>query len=138
MIRAYGDQTYTPKLHIGSGVTVTGGFKLLCADSISIGDDTLFGSDVFISDENHGMRSLDDAYAKQPLQTKKVNIGNNCWIGERAIILPGAAIGEWSIIGAGAVVAGNIPPRSIVVGNPGKIIKRFDLDSNEWKRMEEK
>lgn len=57
-----------------------------------------------------------------PHQLKEIKIGNNCFIGIRAIILPGTTIGDNTIIGAGAVVKGNIPNGVIVVGNPGKII----------------
>lgn len=53
---------------------------------------------------------------------KEVKIGNNCFIGAKATLLPGTTIGENSIIGAGAVVKGNIPANSVVVGNPAKII----------------
>ena len=66
-------------------------------------------------------------------------IGNDVWIGEGAIILPGVHIGDGAIIGKGAVVGSDIPPYSIAVGNPAKVIrKRFDdelislLEQTKW------
>ena len=54
-------------------------------------------------------------------------IGHDVWIGQGARILPGARIGSGSIIGTGAVVGGQVPPYSIVTGNPGRIARRrFD------------
>lgn len=53
-----------------------------------------------------------------------VTIGNNVWIGDNVIILSGVIIGDGSILGAGSVVTKNIPPYSIAVGNPAKVIKR--------------
>lgn len=68
-----------------------------------------------------------------------IKIGNDVWIGYWAIILDGANIGTGAIIGAGAVVRGNIPPYAIAIGNPGTIIKyRFSekdinmLLKSEW------
>ncbi len=54
-------------------------------------------------------------------------IGNDVWLGAGATILPGARIGDGSIVGARAVVAGAVPPYSVVAGNPGRVIRqRFD------------
>jgi virginiamycin A acetyltransferase len=54
-------------------------------------------------------------------------VGNDVWIGREAMILPGARIGDGSIIGARAVVSGEVPPYAIVVGNPGRVVRRrFD------------
>ena len=68
-----------------------------------------------------------------------IEIGNDVWIGYGAIILDGANIGTGAIIGAGTVVKGVIPPYSIFIGNPGKVIKyRFSereidmLLKSEW------
>lgn len=55
---------------------------------------------------------------------KPVLIGNFCWIGANTTILPGVKIGDFSIIGAGSVVTRDIPPYSIAVGNPAKVIKK--------------
>lgn len=69
-----------------------------------------------------------------------VTIGNDVWIGSRAIILPGKTVGDGAIVGAGAVVTSDVPPYAIVGGVPAKIIRyRFDepiinelLDLNWW------
>jgi maltose O-acetyltransferase len=54
---------------------------------------------------------------------KAVIIEDNVWIGARVIILPGVTIGKGSTIGAGAVVSKNIPPYSVAVGNPARVVK---------------
>lgn len=61
-------------------------------------------------------------------------IGKNCFIGGRSLILPGIEIGDNSVIGAGTVVTKSVPPRSLVVGNPGKII-RSDIEVIEYGRF---
>ncbi|MBL4677498.1 MAG: hypothetical protein JKY70_15040 [Mucilaginibacter sp.] len=64
--------------------------------------------------------------------TKPVIIEDNVWIGETVSVLPGVTIGKGSIIGASAVVTKNIPPYSIAVGNPAKVIKTYNFESNSW------
>lgn len=53
-------------------------------------------------------------------------IGNYCLIGARAIILPGVNIGDHVVVGAGAVVTQDVPPNSLVAGNPAKIIRKIN------------
>ena len=64
----------------------------------------------------------------------KVEIEENVWIGERSIVLKGSKIGKNSIIGAGSVVAGDIPENCIFAGNPAKFVKK--LDKNDFKTRE--
>ena len=81
-----------------------------------------------------------------PIPSKEIEIGNDVWIGREAIILGGTKIGDGAVIGAYSVVAGEIPPYSIVAGNPAKVIrKRFSdevikklLDIAWWNWDEEK
>ena len=61
-------------------------------------------------------------------------IGQNCFIGGRSIILPGVEIGDNCVIGAGAVVSKSVPPRSLVVGNPARII-RSDIEVGRFGRF---
>ena len=72
-------------------------------------------------------------------------VGNDVWIGQNVVILPGVHIGDGCIIGANAVVASDIPPYSVVVGNPARVIrKRFDeemielLEKLQWWNLSEK
>ena len=61
------------------------------------------------------------------MQKGETNIGNNVWVGDSVIILPGVTIGDGAVIGAGSIVTKNISPFAIAVGNPAKVIKfRFD------------
>lgn len=60
-------------------------------------------------------------------KNKKVVIGNFCWIGARTTILPGVTIGDGAVIGAGSVVAHDVPKRAVVAGNPAKILKYRDI-----------
>ena len=91
---------------------------------LEIGDNVMMGPDVQILTSNHRYDRCDIPMNQQGfLPSQKVIIGNDVWIGTRAIILPGVKIGNGVIIGAGAVVTKDIPQYAIVGGVPAKILK---------------
>ena len=61
-------------------------------------------------------------------------IGANCFIGGRSLILPGVEIGDNSVVGAGSVVTTSVPPRSLVAGNPARIL-RSDIEVGDYGRF---
>lgn len=88
---------------------------------IKVGDDTLFGPEVFIITSNY--RFNDGAPVNdQAMDEVDVTIGRDVWIGAKAILLPGATIGDGAVIAAGATVRGVIPPFAIATGNPATVI----------------
>lgn len=105
-----------------------------CADSVKIGKDVLFGSNVLISDNEHGTDPEMEGvpYRDQPLKTKPVEVGDGCWICEDAKILGGAHIGEQCVVAAGAVVKGTYPARSMIAGMPAKVIRVWDPGQKKW------
>ena len=110
-------------------------FRVETGGDVVIGKHNLIASNVSIYSHNHGTNPIKACgFGGQPLSGKDVCIKEECWIGEKVIILPGVTIGEHSIIGAGSIVTKSIPSYSIAVGNPAKIIKKWDFENNEWKR----
>jgi maltose O-acetyltransferase len=90
---------------------------------VAIGDNVMMGPEVLIYSRNHRFDDptvpmIDQGFA----QSKPVVIGDDVWIGARAVILPGVVVGARSIIGAQAVVTKDIPQGSIVGGNPARVI----------------
>ena len=124
-----------PTIIIGNKTMISFNFTALSAGKLTIGDNCLFASDVFISTEDHGMIPGGEKYIEQPLTSKDVTIENNCWIGEKVCILAGVHVGQWSIIGSGAVVTHDVPEYSIAVGNPARVIKRFNFQSWAWEKV---
>ena len=111
-------------------------FSVLAGADVIIGSNTLIASFVMITSENHSINPVCGVrYGNQPLVGKPVIVGKNCWIGEKVVILPGVNIGDWSVIGAGAVVTKDIPPYSIVVGNPARVIRRYSFETNRWENV---
>lgn len=89
-----------------------------------IGKNVMMGPDVIIFSRNHNFADPDKPLQEQDYIDYEPNrIGDNTWIGTRAIILPGRHIGKCAIVGAGAVVTKDVPDYAIVGGNPAKIIR---------------
>lgn len=89
-----------------------------------IGDNVIMAPDCLILTSNHNFNRTDVPIKYQGNGAEKpVYIGNDVWIGARVIILPGLKIGNGVVIGAGTVVTKDVPDYSIIVGNPGRIVK---------------
>ncbi len=88
---------------------------------IRMGDDVLFGPDVLVTAASY---RFDDGspVGEQAMDEADVLIGNDVWIGARAIILPGTRIGDGAVIGAGAVVSGTVPAGAVAVGVPARVV----------------
>ncbi len=126
------------KLLFGNNVQVNDYVHISAMNQIKIGNNVLMASHIFISDSSHGNYKGDDQSAPDipPIERKyytaPVCIEDNVWLGEGVTVMPGVTIGHGSIIGANSIVTKNIPPNSIAVGSPAKIIKKYDETSKKW------
>lgn len=127
-------------LYIGDNCEFGDMTHIVALNCVEIGNDVLIASKCFISDTNHGSYTgnIQDLPETKPndrkLVCKKTKIGNRVWIGENAVILAGADIGDGCIIGANSIVSKSIPAGSMVVSN-NKIIKQWNKDSKRWERI---
>ena len=112
---------------IGMGNTIIG--------PITIGNDVIFAQNIVASALNHEYRNINLPIHKQPILTAAIIIEDECWIAANAVITAGVTIGKHSVVAAGAVVTKNIPPYSIAVGNPAKVIKQYDFEKKDWVRV---
>ncbi|MCM1054211.1 MAG: sugar O-acetyltransferase [Bacteroides sp.] len=110
-------------LHLGNNVYIN--FNLTAVDDadIFIGDRVMIGPNVTIASANHPI--LPELRERGLQYNKSVSIGSNVWIGAGAIIVPGVTIGDNSVIGAGSVVTRDIPPNTVAVGNPCRVLREI-------------
>ena len=109
-------------LEIGNNVGISGS-TINATTRVYIGDNVLIGSGCLITDTDSHPLSPVDREKKIDPKSKPISIERNVFIGARSIILKGVTIGEGSVVGAGSVVSKNIPPYSIIAGNPAQIVK---------------
>lgn len=95
--------------------------------TVQIGRDVMIGEELIAISKNHNFKDINIPMRKQGWKKDQpIIIEDDVWIGSRVILLPGIKIGKGSIIGAGAVIAKNVPPYSIIAGNPAMIIGKRD------------
>lgn len=97
--------------------------RLMDSGKITIGNNVFIAPDVCIITEEHAMDAAQRAAGLE--YTHPVTIGDNVWIAAGALVLPGVTIGEGSVIGAGSVVTRDVPPYSLAVGNPCRVIRQL-------------
>lgn len=111
--------------HVRLGNYVYANFNLTLVDdgNIAIGDNVMFAPNVTVITATHPV--LPSLRAKGLQFNVDVKICNNVWIGAGAIIMPGITVGENSVVGAGSVVTKDVPPNTVVVGNPARVLREI-------------
>ena len=130
---------YQPQLIIGATVSCSDSVHIAATHRVSIGNDVLIGSRVTITDHNHGVyQGMEQSSPEQrPWERVLTSDGvtiveDNVWLGDGVVVLPGGCVGRGSIVGANSVVLGRIPPYSIAVGSPARVIRTFDFEQQAW------
>ena len=132
----------------GEGVTLKFGkncklndrVHIVAHESVTIGDNVLMASNIFISDTSHGSFGENPSSPKEApddriLTTSPTTIGNNVWVGEGVCIMPGVTLGDGCTVGANAVVTKSFPPNTVLAGSPAKAIKRWNGSLDAWERI---
>jgi acetyltransferase-like isoleucine patch superfamily enzyme len=129
-----------PRGHVKLGdYTLVHGARIICDAEIIIGDYSLISWNVVLMDSYRvpfnlldRRRELELVPTRQPrlaaaeVAARPIHIQRNVWIGFDACVLPGVTIGEGSVVGARAVVAEDVPPYTVVAGNPARFIRRLE------------
>ena len=132
-------QSFTPTLTIGDRVTASGGLQVLAFASVVIEDDVMFARNVFIADGTHAFSHTDVPYKFQGVgEPRPIRIGHGSWIGQNVVILPGVQIGPMAIVGSNSVVTRDVAERTIVVGSPARVLRRWDAAQRIWGAVGEK
>jgi acetyltransferase-like isoleucine patch superfamily enzyme len=90
---------------------------------ITLGDGVRVGAHSSLLGFNHTFALNDLPIHQQPMSIRGIAVGDDVWIGSHVVIVDGVTIGEHSVIGAGAVVTRDVPPYSVVAGNPAKVLR---------------
>ncbi|MDN3585405.1 acyltransferase [Pedobacter aquatilis] len=102
---------------------------------VTIGNEVMMAQNIVVSGLNHGYENVEISPAKQKVICKNISIEDDVWIGANSVITAGVTLGKHCVIGAGSVVTKDIPPFSIAVGNPAKVIKKYSSTSDKWEKI---
>lgn len=122
-----GDIIIGDRTRIGLGNVLIGPVK--------VGNDVMFAQNVVLSGLNHSYEDISLPPSQQKVSTSPIVIEDEVWIGANAMITAGVTVGKHSVIAGGSVVVKDVPPYSVVVGNPGKILKQYNQETKKWERL---
>jgi acetyltransferase-like isoleucine patch superfamily enzyme len=122
---------HSPVVTIGDRVLVGKGSGIVAHQRVEIGDDVFTGHHVYITDANHGYEDVTLPPGAQFAAPRPVSVGDGAWLGHGTIVLPGSTIGRHVVVGAGSIVAGDLPDHCVAVGNPARVVKRY-TEAEGW------
>lgn len=102
---------------------------------VSIGQQVIVAQHVVISGMNHTYEAIDRPIRQQLPNAQLVIIEDECWIGANAVITAGVRIGKHAVVAAGSIVTKDVPPYSVVAGNPARLLKQYNADRGLWQRV---
>ena len=100
----------------------------------SIGNDVILAQHVVVSGLNHSYEDINIPIKDQKCTVKPIVIEDEVWIGANAVITSGVTVGKHSVVAAGSVVTRDVPPYTVVGGNPARILKQYNPQSNQWEK----
>jgi len=115
------------RTRIGLGNTIIG--------PVNIGNDIMFAQNITVSGLNHGYEDISTPISLQPTSTSPITIEDEVWIGANSVIVAGVTVGKHSVVAAGSIVTRDVPPYSIVAGNPAKLLKQYNPESEKWEKV---
>ncbi|GAB3538508.1 hypothetical protein GCM10027443_33610 [Pontibacter brevis] len=119
-------------VHIGQN-TFIGLFDVVIGP-ITIGNSVIIAQNVVMSGLNHGYEDVNIPIKDQPCSTAEIIIEDECWIGANAVITAGVRIGKHAVVAGGSVVTKDVPPYTVVGGNPAKVLKRYNFETASWEK----
>lgn len=127
----------TGKISIGDNCAIEQNVHIISKENgLSIGKNTTISANVFISNVDHEYKDVNKSVMDQPLIEKQTKIGESCFIGFGASILPGTKLGNHCIVGSNAVVKGKYPNNCVIAGTPAKIVKQYDEENGAWIKIQ--
>lgn len=119
-------------VRIGYGTRI--GIGNVVIGPVTVGNNVIIAQNVVISAMNHGYEDPAIPIRLQACTKAEIRIEDDSWVGANAVITSGVTIGKHAVVAGGSVVTKDVPPYTIVAGNPAKIIKRYNSESKAWEK----
>lgn len=102
---------------------------------VTIGNNVILAQNIVMSGLNHNYTNIDIPIYLQGETVATISIEDDCWIGANAVITAGVTIGKHSVVAGGAVVTKDIPPYCVAVGNPARVVKKYNFETKIWEKV---
>jgi acetyltransferase-like isoleucine patch superfamily enzyme len=137
VVEEHHGRRYDPRLTIGARCVFARDVWISCVGEITIGDEVMVGDRVLITDTYHEYEDPDVSIVRQPMAAPRpVHIGDGVLLNTGCVITAGVTVGARSFIAANAVVTKDVPPNTVVVGNPARAIRTYDRAAGAWVDVE--
>lgn len=122
------------RIIIEDNVSIGQHFHITAMGQLRIGSGTHIVGFVMVTDIDHDYSDITKPVHEQQFIHRRTEIGKNCFLGMGARIQAGTVLGDGCVVGANAVVRGEFPSHSVIVGAPARIVKKYDFESGSWVR----
>jgi len=102
---------------------------------VKIGNDIRLAQSITLSGLNHNYEDVSKPIHVQGVSTSTIIIKDGTWIGANVVVLAGVTIGKNCVIAAGSIVTKNIPSFSVAVGNPARVLKKYNHETKVWEKV---
>jgi acetyltransferase-like isoleucine patch superfamily enzyme len=142
-VTRYRGARFEPILTIGHNVRMTDDVRIQCTHRVSIGDNVLFGSNILVTDHDHGVYAGEAPHSQpdEPPERRSITsdgtilIEDNVHIGSYVTVTKNVTIGRGAVIAAHSAVSRNIPAYTLAAGTPARPVKRFNFSLSRWERI---
>jgi acetyltransferase-like isoleucine patch superfamily enzyme len=138
-LAGYAGELFDPpgEMIIGDNTSIGHYCHITAARKITIGKGVMIANSCFVADGVHEYKDISLPIGRNPLlRPGEVYIGDESWLGEHACISGNVHMGRHCILGTNAVLMKSIPDYSVAVGAPARVVKRYDSESNTWRRTD--
>ncbi|HEY9257867.1 acyltransferase [Chitinophaga sp.] len=102
---------------------------------VRIGNNVILAQNIVLSGLNHGYTDPNVPISLQPCSIAEIVVEDDCWIGANSVITAGVTIGRHSVVAGGSVVTKNVPPYTVVAGNPARPIRQYQPATGTWEKV---
>lgn len=120
-------------VHIGERTMI--GMANVLIGPLRIGKDVIIAQNVVFSGLNHMYEDIHVPIKDQKCSTAEIKVEDEVWIGANAVVTAGVVIGKHAVVAGGSVVTKNVPPFTVVGGNPARILKQYNPATKQWERV---